>query len=126
MIHLPLLEHDALLGRERLDQLAQPVVDRTVATTRGVLRQAGVAPDELAGILLVGGGSRMPLAATCLHRSFGLAPVVIDQPELAVAEGSLHAHVETDKPTATAEPAEAVGAAPPLRPAGLAGVSPFS
>src|SRR6185295_12583302 len=38
---------------------------------------------------LVGGASRIPLVATLLHRELGEAPVVIEQPELVVAEGSI-------------------------------------
>ena len=45
---------------------------------------------QLAAVFLVGGSSRIPLAATLLHRAFGLAPTAIEQPELVVAEGALH------------------------------------
>jgi hypothetical protein len=40
-------------------------------------------------VFLVGGASRIPLVATLLHRELGEAPVVIEQPELVVAEGSI-------------------------------------
>lgn len=55
------------------------------------LHTAGVAPRDLAGLFLVGGASRIPFATTLLHRELGLVPTTIEQPELAVAEGSLHA-----------------------------------
>src|SRR6185369_2291442 len=45
---------------------------------------------RLTAIFLVGGSSRIPLAATLLHRGFGLAPTAIEQPELVVAEGALY------------------------------------
>ncbi|WP_426513363.1 Hsp70 family protein [Dactylosporangium sp. McL0621] len=92
-IHLPLLETDVPLGREQLEELARPVLDRTVAATRTALRVSGIAPDELASVFLVGGSSRIPLAATLLHRALGIAPTAFEQPELAVAGGSLHAPV---------------------------------
>jgi hypothetical protein len=41
-------------------------------------------------VFLVGGSSRVPLAASLLHRALGIAPTVIEQPELVVAEGALH------------------------------------
>lgn len=37
-IHLPILEVDAPLGRETLDELAAPIIERTVATVRAALR----------------------------------------------------------------------------------------
>lgn len=89
LIHLPLVDGDAPLGRGRLEELARPVLDRTIATTRAVLDEARVDPGDLAGVFLVGGSSRLPLAATLLHRALGVAPTVIEQPEIAVAEGSL-------------------------------------
>ncbi|GAB7051038.1 Hsp70 family protein [Catenuloplanes indicus] len=87
-IHVPLLETEAPLGREEFEALARPVIDRTVAATRAVLREAGVAESALAGVLLVGGASRVPLVASTLHRALGVAPSVIEQPELAVAHGA--------------------------------------
>ncbi|MFI5843297.1 Hsp70 family protein [Catenuloplanes sp. NPDC051500] len=90
-IHLPLLETDAPLGREQFEALARPVIDRTVATTRLVLREAGVEASGLRGVLLVGGASRVPLVASMLHRALGVAPAVIEQPELAVANGAVTA-----------------------------------
>ncbi|MDR7328299.1 MULTISPECIES: Hsp70 family protein [Catenuloplanes] len=90
-IHVPLLETEAPLGREEFESLARPVIDRTVANTRAVLREAGVAESALAGVLLVGGASRVPLVASTLHRALGVAPTVIEQPELAVAHGASRA-----------------------------------
>src|SRR2546423_10923564 len=87
--HLPLLGVDAVLGREQLELLAAPVIERTVGATVAALRDAGVEPAHLAGLFLVGGSSRMPLASTMLHRALGVPPTVLDQPELAVAEGRL-------------------------------------
>jgi hypothetical protein len=89
-IVIPLLDEDAPLGREQLEQLARPILDRSVAATASALRDGGVRPAELACVFLVGGASRIPLAATLLHTAFGVAPTVIEQPEMVVAEGSLH------------------------------------
>ncbi|MEJ3742323.1 Hsp70 family protein [Actinomycetes bacterium KLBMP 9797] len=91
LVHLPLLEQDAPITREQLDELARPIVDRTVAAARSALLDAGVDLRQLAGVVLVGGASRMPIAATQLHRVLGIAATVLEQPELVVAEGSLMA-----------------------------------
>ncbi|MDR7274295.1 Hsp70 family protein [Catenuloplanes atrovinosus] len=95
-IHLPLLETEAPLGREQFEALARPVIDRTVATTRLVLREAGVEISALRGVLLVGGASRVPLVASMLHRALGVAPAVVEQPELAVANGAVTAEDASD------------------------------
>jgi Hsp70 protein len=91
VIPIPLLDEDAPLGREQFELLARPILDRTVAATRGTLRSAGLTDAEVRGVFLVGGSSRIPLVATLLHRALRIAPTVIEQPELVVAEGSLHA-----------------------------------
>jgi len=88
VIHVPLFDLDAPLGREQLDRLAAPILDRTVQQTRAVLREAAQAPEALDGVLLVGGASRLPLVATVLHRRLGVAPIGAERPELLVAEGS--------------------------------------
>lgn len=95
VVHLPLLEQDAPITREQLDELARPIVDRTVTAARGALLDAGADLRQLAGVVLVGGASRMPIVATQLHRVLGIAATVLEQPELVVAEGSLLAAAPT-------------------------------
>ncbi|GIF73668.1 hypothetical protein Asi02nite_31860 [Asanoa siamensis] len=82
-------QDDALLGREQLDALARPLVDRTVTACRAALAAAGVRAGDLAGTYLVGGASRYPLVATVLHQALGSTPVRVEQPELTVAEGAV-------------------------------------
>jgi len=89
LVHVPLFETDAPLGREQFNELARPILVRTVETTRAVIAQARVAPQNVTGLFLVGGSSRIPLAATLLHQQLGIAPTVVETPELAVAEGAL-------------------------------------
>ncbi|WP_203860776.1 Hsp70 family protein [Plantactinospora mayteni] len=89
LIHVPLFDVDMPLGREELDELAAPVVARTVTTTRSLLGRLDDAESALAAVFLSGGSSRMPAVATALHRALAIAPSVVEQPELVVAEGSL-------------------------------------
>ncbi|WP_433062542.1 Hsp70 family protein [Dactylosporangium sp. CS-033363] len=86
---VPLFERDVHMTREELESLARPWLDRTVALTTTTLFAAGVTLETLTGVFLVGGASRMPLVATLLHRALGVAPVVLEQPELVVAQGAL-------------------------------------
>lgn len=113
------------LTREELDRIAGPLVDRAVDETRRVLQLAGVDPAGLAGLLLVGGASRMPLVASRLHARLGVAPQVPEQPELPVAYGALHHDPGASAAApSTASPFPAVAGpvpyGPPL-PAGVAG-----
>ncbi|GAB4004157.1 hypothetical protein GCM10029992_48270 [Glycomyces albus] len=80
---------DLHLTRDELTSLADPLIARAVDETRRTVERAGVAPADLAMLLLVGGTSRMPQVATRLHARLGVAPVVPEQPELPVAYGAL-------------------------------------
>ncbi|MFY1671220.1 Hsp70 family protein [Plantactinospora sp. WMMB334] len=88
-VRLPMVESDLLLTREEFEKAARPHLDRTTAFTVNLLREAGIAREWIGGVFLVGGSSRIPLAAALLHRTLGIAPVAVEQPELVVAEGSL-------------------------------------
>lgn len=87
VIAIPTLGKEAPLGREQFDGLVAPVLRPTVALTRSLIRDTGTGP---AAVVLVGGASRIPLVATLLTEATGLPPIVIEQPELVVAEGALH------------------------------------
>ncbi|MEV4754852.1 Hsp70 family protein [Micromonospora sp. NPDC049559] len=103
-LHVPLVERDFHLTREEFEAAARPHLARTVELTRAALRSAGVAREQIGGLFLVGGSSRVPLAATLLRRELGIAPTVIDQPELVVARGGLYAD-PTPAPPASTSPA---------------------
>ncbi|GAA4199001.1 hypothetical protein GCM10022220_01050 [Actinocatenispora rupis] len=87
-VHVPVVEVDAPVGREELDTIATPLIERTVAATGTAIAAALPAPPP-GGVFLVGGASRMPLVAGLLHRRLGVLPTVADQPELVVAYGGL-------------------------------------
>ncbi len=91
-IHLPAaLEVDAHVTRDELEQLIKPYLERTVLCLSQTIQQARLDPKELVGIFLVGGSSRIPMAAHLIHSSTGVAPTTLEQPETVVAEGSLRA-----------------------------------
>ncbi|MET7396322.1 Hsp70 family protein [Dactylosporangium sp. NPDC005572] len=77
------------LTREELDKVIEPLVRRAVWETGAVVQRSGLRADQLAGLFLVGGSSRLPLAARLLHAELGIPPTVLEQPELPVAEGAL-------------------------------------
>jgi Ethanolamine utilization protein EutJ (predicted chaperonin) len=88
-IHVPGMDSALHITREELERVAGPLIDRAVDETRRVLQRSGTDNDELAGLFLVGGSSRIPLVASRLHTRFGIAPTVPEQPELPVAYGGL-------------------------------------
>jgi outer membrane protein assembly factor BamB len=113
VIPLSTLDAEIPLGRPQLEELAGPVVAGTIAATRAVLADAAVTPAGLAGVLLVGGSSRLPLAGTALFRALGVAPTMLEQPETVVAEGSvLAADLAVPAPPAPPPPAPPPPAAP--------------
>ncbi len=91
LIHLPLFDTEVVLGREQIEELAAPILERTIQTTRDLLAIGGVVASDVSAVFLAGGSSRMPAVATALHRALGIPPSIVEQPELVVAEGSLRA-----------------------------------
>ncbi len=74
--------------RAQLDALARPLVERTLAAVRKVLRDARVARDEVQGVVLVGGATRMPLVRMAVGELFGRAPLADVNPDEVVALGA--------------------------------------
>jgi molecular chaperone DnaK (HSP70) len=79
------------LTRDELEQVATPLLRRATGELARVLRQANLAPGQLCGVFLVGGTSRVPLLGRILHTETGIVPMVLEQPELLVAEGAVAA-----------------------------------
>jgi hypothetical protein len=84
-VHVPGVEIGTHVTRAEYEAVTAPLAERAAGIAAEVL--AGRRP---VGLFLVGGGSRTPLVAERLHRRLGIAPLVLEQPELVVAEGALH------------------------------------
>ena len=113
-VPVPGVEASLHLTREELERLATPLLQRAVDETKRVVHEAGLDTGQLTGIFLVGGASRIPLVSRLLHSELGVAPTVLEQPELPVAEGSLAAAFPPEpQPTAVpTSPGPAMGAPP--------------
>jgi actin-like ATPase involved in cell morphogenesis len=109
---IPLADLEVHLTRPELEVLAEPILARAVRVTESLLGWANLAEGRIAGVFLVGGSSRIPLMSTQLFRALGEAPVVIEQPELVVAEGSILAGALTVGVKAPAAPGPATGQLP--------------
>lgn len=81
---------DVLVTRGELEALVRPAMLRSVELVSRTLRSAGMTPNSLAGIYLVGGSSRLPLVGTMISEKLGVVPVSLDQPETAVALGAVN------------------------------------
>ncbi|WP_203997038.1 Hsp70 family protein [Virgisporangium aurantiacum] len=109
-LRVPIAGAELHVTRDEYEAAVRPLLERTVALTAATVRAANLGPDGVAAVLLVGGASRTPLAATLLHRELGVAPTTIDVPELVVAEGSLYLRPVPAPDTTAAD------AWPPLEP----------
>ena len=74
--------------RTQLDTLAQPLIAKTLAAVRKVLRDAKVQRDEVQGVVMVGGSTRMPLVRTAVSELFGKDVLTNVNPDEVVALGA--------------------------------------
>ncbi|MFD1152558.1 Hsp70 family protein [Saccharothrix hoggarensis] len=81
---------DVLVNRSDLEALVRPSMMRSVELLASTIRSTGMAPNQLAGIYLVGGSSRIPLVANMIAEQVRIVPTSLDQPETAVALGAHH------------------------------------
>jgi molecular chaperone DnaK len=82
---------DAHVTRSDLEQLITAPLSRAAALVGAAVRDSGLSPQQLAGVFLVGGSSRIPLVARLVHEHIHVVPTSIDQPETVVARGALRA-----------------------------------
>ncbi|WPH16434.1 Fe-S protein assembly chaperone HscA [Variovorax paradoxus] len=76
------------LTRAQFDAATKPLTDRTIAAVRKALRDAKLKPDDLQGIVLVGGSTRMPQIRSAVAEFFGREPLVNLNPDEVVALGA--------------------------------------
>ena len=76
------------VSRAQFDVLAQPLVDRTLAAVRKVLRDAKLPKADVQGVVMVGGSTRMPLVQAAVGALFGRPPLVNLNPDEVVAVGA--------------------------------------
>jgi molecular chaperone DnaK (HSP70) len=74
--------------REKLEELTEDLIDRSIATCERILQEAGSSREELDEVLLVGGQSRMPLVRSKVEEFMGKSPSNKIHPDEAVAIGA--------------------------------------
>lgn len=76
------------LSRERLEDLARPLVERSLDLVRLALEEAEKRPEDIGALVLSGGSSRIPLVRSLLADYLPLEPESKVNPEEIVAVGA--------------------------------------
>ncbi len=85
---LPNLSTEVRLTRGELEAMVRPALHDSIEALKRALRSAGVTPEQLHSVLLVGGSSRMPIVGQLVGAELG-RPVAVDaHPKHAVALGA--------------------------------------
>jgi molecular chaperone HscA len=74
--------------REALEELIRPIVERTGVACRRALRDANCSPEDLDGVILVGGATRVPLVRRYVAELFRREPLGDIDPDQVVALGA--------------------------------------
>lgn len=80
--------HAFTLTRAIFDQLTKSLVDETLEAVANVLRDAKLGKDQIKGVVLVGGSTRMPCVRREVEAYFGFAPLTGIDPDCVVAVGA--------------------------------------
>ena len=76
------------ITREQFVALSQPLLARTLAAVRKVLRDANTDKVEVKGVVMVGGSTRMPMVQAAVGEFFGQPPLTNLNPDEVVALGA--------------------------------------
>ncbi len=76
------------VARDAFANLVRPLVARTIAAVRKVLRDAKIDKAEVNGVVMVGGSTRMPMVQLAVGEFFGKAPLNNLNPDEVVALGA--------------------------------------
>ena len=95
------------LTRSELEELIRPPLEETVAAVGRAMRSAGVQASDLHSIVLVGGGSRIPLVRELLQQTYSVQTALDTHPKHDVALGAVQVgtpSVKRQPPAPKAQP----------------------
>jgi molecular chaperone DnaK len=76
------------ITREQFDELLQPVIDRTVGPSKQALKDAGLKPEQIEEVVLVGGSTRIPKVRQLVEKLFERQSHTDLNPDEVVALGA--------------------------------------
>ena len=76
------------ITREQFEQLIQPIIDRTVGPCKQALKDAGLKPEQIDEVVLVGGSTRIPKVRALVKELFHRDPHTDLNPDEVVALGA--------------------------------------
>ncbi|MEJ5210869.1 MAG: Fe-S protein assembly chaperone HscA [Burkholderiales bacterium] len=79
---------DLVLTSERFAELTRSLVQKTLIPVRKALRDAGLTPKDIQGVVMVGGATRMPPVQRAVAEFFGQEPLNNLDPDKVVALGA--------------------------------------
>lgn len=79
---------DMTLSRKKFNELTEDLVEKTMEPTRRAIDDAGLKPDEISKILLVGGSTRIPAVQDAVKKILGKDPFKGINPDECVSIGA--------------------------------------
>ncbi|MBX6392010.1 MAG: Fe-S protein assembly chaperone HscA [Burkholderiales bacterium] len=79
---------DVVVTQQQFWDMTRHLVQKTLAPTRKALRDAGLAPEEVKGVVMVGGATRMPNVQQAVAEFFKQTPLNNLDPDKVVALGA--------------------------------------
>jgi len=87
-------EYTRALSREEFEGWIAPIVERTLGPCKRALKDAGLKPEQIDEVVLVGGSTRLPLVRRRVQELFGRKPHCELNPDEVVALGAaVQAHI---------------------------------
>jgi molecular chaperone DnaK len=95
-INLPFITADAsgpkhlvkTLTRSKLEEMVKDIIDRSIGPCKAALKDAGIGPEKINEVVLVGGQTRMPRIQALVKEIFGKEPHKGVNPDEVVAVGA--------------------------------------
>src|SRR5690606_21472137 len=102
------IDRELRLTRDELAAVLDAEIGASVAELDATIRRAGLTPESVDHVFLVGGGSRMPLVAQRVGDWLGAVPTTWGDPKSVVAIGALAAADVDGRRLAGAAPTEPI------------------